>query len=728
LAAGDPASPAGETYYLTEEFTHAFAGAELAYATYYGKQVLYFEGGKLVGLDPQTSLVRWQGGNLTTVRQLVDAGDNVLLIGEHLELISKDGGKRVWDFPLNCFDAAQCSADVLARTPTSLLIGGFGSVRNMVQLVRMEDGKEVWPSWATTCAIRKAGLVQDSVVLVCTTANPLVQRMALKSRMTLFTAASPVADFSADDAWYSEKYIFVTGLSQGQRKLYVYGTEKGELVGKFNVKEPAAGKEQGFLVAPETGRFVPWETSGGDLMMWGIDVQTGKAAWQAKLPSGRLVGQAGATALVMTPALGQTTLSGIELTSGRTGYQHVLPFADPTSAMQGSKAVIADRTSRTFIVSDVASGNIDAIGTIPAVAEVAPGKLYFSGEGERFVLLSGTQVTVYGKDALSKQVDELVVQLDSGNEQQALKIWDVIAPFRGVVPKAKVAFREVARYRWLNAEMRLRENALEKALETAATVQRDAFGWDAAEFAFQFPFLARFATQVAMQGSSSVASADYLMETLDLLLLQADVASGPLAEDLVDVAVALAHGLGSSAHASEAVGVLEKLHEKPVLAAYLEAHPYWTVFQVDAVQAVLDEAMAAGESGDAKKGADLLHGLASDPIALQVFEPTFDPWLDAQGLYLLFDEQQAEKLPEVVKALSKKLAAERKRLVGDALAATCRRACETTEGLCASECVTAEACGKAGSRCREGCGSGRSSWKAPAFSVSPASPQFYKCR
>ena len=107
LAAGDPASPAGETYYLTEEFTHAFAGAELAYATYYGKQVLYFEGGKLVGLDPQTSLVRWQGGNLTTVRQLVDAGDNVLLIGEHLELISKDGGKRVWDFPLNCFDAAQ---------------------------------------------------------------------------------------------------------------------------------------------------------------------------------------------------------------------------------------------------------------------------------------------------------------------------------------------------------------------------------------------------------------------------------------------------------------------------------------------------------------------------------------------------------------------------------------------------------------------------------------------
>ena len=186
------------------------SGYQKPYVSFNGSQVLYTDGAQVTGRDPKTGLVRWQGGNLKHVRRVLDFAKTVLLVGEHLQMVEKEWGKQAWDFPLNCFPN-ECNADVLAITGTQALVGGFGTVFNMVNLINLETGKEVWPSWLTACKYRTAAIISDSVILACKSPGPLLQRIDISSRRTLFTAPRPDPGFTPSQLWASSRYLFVDG-------------------------------------------------------------------------------------------------------------------------------------------------------------------------------------------------------------------------------------------------------------------------------------------------------------------------------------------------------------------------------------------------------------------------------------------------------------------------------------------------------------------------------------
>lgn len=723
------AETAASSFILKPSFSCSTDGYAAPFAGFNGQQVLYSNGQRVVGIDPQTSLVRWEGGELKAVRRVIELEDRLLVIGEHVQMLETGRGKRIWDFPLNCFGPAQCNADALAVTDDRFLVGGFGQVYNMIQLVGIADGKEIWPSWVTTCGISTAGIVADSVVLVCNSETSLVSRVDFKSRRTLYNTPSPARGFQPMESWFSESHVYVTGVLGGQKKLYVFATADGSLKGKFNIKEAGAGQDMGFVISTTAARFVPWQKSAGKLVLWGIDVTTGKVAWQNKWPGGKILGQVESTlALLAGDARGGFRAVGLDLATGDTLFDFPVPFREPKATLLKDDLFLIGAKSKQFVVIDTAAARIAYLGVFDSPPTPGQGGMYFSENAGNFVTLVGNQVTMFSRTSATERVKELTALLDSGNEMAAREQYASLAPFRRTLPDAGAAFREMTRFDWLQAELKLRQKDLPGAIDTAKTIIADGRNWNPAEFRFMFPMLSRFAVQVALTRSSGPARLDFLMDTLALLAARSAKVETSQAPDFVDLAVLLAGTLFGSAHESPALGVMDQLHDVESLTPLLASHPYRLKYQVDEIKMGLDLADQARKEGDFAMAADLLREMSINDTAAELYGSNFDPWLDAAGIYLLPEDLQAMKLPKLLKALKNRFDSAARKLMKQTDTDLCERACDLAERTCPFACVDSSACAKSARKCNSGCRKGRAVWRPAPFSVSPVSTTFFKCR
>ena len=377
---------------------------------------------------------------------------------------------------------------------------------------------------------------------------------------------------------------------------------------------------------------------------------------------------------------------------------------------------------------DTAAARISYLGMFDSLPAPGDGGMYFSDNSGNFVTLVGNQVTMFSRTSASERVRELTEMLDRGDEAAARERYVTLAPFRRTLPDAGTAFREMTRFQWLQAELKLRRNDVPGAIDTARSIVGDGHGWNAAEFGFMFPMLSRFAVQVALAKAAGPACDDFLIDTLRLLAGQAGNVESSQAPDFVDLAVLLAGALFGSPHESPALGIMDDLHDVEAFSPLLAAHPYRLKYQVDEIGMGLELADQARREGDFTMAADLLREMSGNQTAADLYGNSFDPWLDAAGLYLLPADLQAMKLPKVLKALRSRFASSARKLMKETDTDLCERACDLAERACPFGCVDGSACAKSARKCNSGCRKGKAVWKPAPFSVSPVSTTFFKCR
>jgi hypothetical protein len=727
LLPGDAAQQT-PVFLLDPELTVTAPEAAVPFAGFNGSQIFYADGVRVTGMDPKTSLVRWQGGELKTVRYLVDFPERFLLVGEHVQMMSKKRGERLWDFPLNCFAGGECNADILARTDESILVGGFGKLYNMVIPVSLKDGKQIWPSWLTTCGIRKAALVGESLVIACTGERPLVQRIDLKTRITKFAVPSPLPGFSTEELYASSRYLFLVGALEGQSKLLVLDTESGALVARFGIKQSPG--ESGYLVSPDAGRFVPWQLRQGELVLWGIDAGTEKSLWQQKFPGGRIVGQVGAVAVILGTAQGGSRLIGLDLAEGKLNYDLQLPFPSPAVRLDGARLLMVQAGDPSFVLLDAASGGVTHLGTLAAPPAAAPGRLYFSMDSDRFVTLVDADLTLYTSGPLSSLLSALDDALSRGDAAEADRLHARLAPFRSVLAEASKADDQMTAFRWLLAETSLRKKQADVAVSLAlkgiaAARERGLSRW--------FEPVARFALEAALgpqaDTTREVALAAFALARDFALSPPAETVSLPPSDDvLVQFLAALAQSMSGTPEGADALDTIRRLHEVPRFAPLVEAHPFWTVFLVKDVETTLEAAAQAAEIGETGLAADLLRDLARLPMAARLFGDSFDPWLDAQGLYLMPPELQVERLPPLLKALSAQTRSAGKAVLEEADREACRLMCAAAARFCPGACVEEEDCAREQDACSRSCRNGKARFRPVRLNVPLDSQEVYKCR
>jgi hypothetical protein len=712
--------------FLTDRFVFDTPGYQVPYATHNGSEVIYSVGSGISGRDPKTGLVRWQGGELKHLRKAIDRAEEVLLLGEHVQMVSKERGQRIWDFPLNCFPG-QCNADVVARNDKLLLVGGFGDVYNMVAPVKIEDGKEVWTSWLSVCPFKQAAFVKGGFVLLCTSGGTLLQRIDLESRRTEFAQPVPKSGFVPQRFWASSHHILVEGDAAGQRKLAVFNTEDGKPVRSFKVK--VEGDSVGFLVSPEEGRFVPWQRKGSKWLAWGMDAATGKVIWHHTFIEAKLLGQAGAVQVLMTRAEDVHALVGLDLLSGESTYTLPLPGPAPSAWLHDGH-LFAGLADGSFIVADALTGQPRHLGLAPTPQQAAPSKFYVGQAKGHVVVLDDLAVTVYEGEHLDQRTASITALLDDEDLAGAEKLYNLLAPFLPMVPAVESLRQELLSYRFLQALVSVREGNLDEIgplLGPWLTQRRKEQTGQLA----QYKRLLRVAIPLALVNGGEVDN--LLLDILGLLEERAArpdffSADGPTRTAFVATAVSLALGVKSTPQDASAFNVLRRLHEIPELSPLMEGHPYWTHFLVSEVRSTLTAADEASEIYEWGVAADLLHDLTNLPMATRIFGQTWDPWIDAQGAYLLPAEIQSRKVPDLVTALRKKLDKGAGALLKETEREVCDERCRLSERHCPGTCTMDDECAKAAASCVRSCSKGNPRYSPPQFIMPPGSPGFASCR
>ncbi len=713
--------------YLGEVYTCQSPGYQVPYVTHNGSEVIYASQGGVTGRDPKTSLVRWQGGKLKHLRLAVDRPEEILFVGEHVEMIAKARGETVWDFPLNCFPG-ECNADVVARTDQRLLIGGFGQVYNMITPLDLATGKEIWPSWLSVCPFSQAAFLDDSVILLCTGPGSVLQRIELSSRKTLYAPARPQTDFVPQRLFASSRYLFVEGDAGGQRKLAVYATADGRQVRTFKVK--VEGDSVGFLVSPEQGRFVPWQRKGPDWLVWGMDAESGEVIWHQSLPGARLLGQVGATAVVIQSGQASASLVGLDLATGTSRYQLPVPDPAPRTLLQGGQLLIG-LADGPFLVVDAQDGRPLHVGQLTAARSANKGPSTFATTPTHFLLLDDQQVTVYQGVPLVTRTDAVTASLDDGKLEEALEQYRHLAPFRDLVPAVDAVRQELASFRFLQALGAVRTGQLSQAIALVQPWLNDHRTGPLTEFAHHLQHLLRVAMPMALVNDGTADG--FLLEVLTALVDRSRDPQFFMLPEMdhqrfVATAIALALGIANSPQNADAFAHLRSLHERSELAPILEGNPYWTHFLVAEVGTTLAAVREASRIGDFSMAANFLHDLARLPLANEIFGATYDPWIDAQGAYLMPADIQARKVPGLLVDLDKKLAASTASLLKETAQEVCAQRCRLAGRVCPGTCTLDEECQKATQGCLNSCTRDRLRYQPPQFIIPPGSAGFPACR
>lgn len=717
VAAGD-----GEVFTLTPTFTHTFPqplrGPALARG---GRYVVALED-RVEGVDPKTGLTRFEGDANPLPRRAVVLPHGVLYVGEHLRLFDPADGKLLWDYPMNC-RPGDCAVDVLSWDDDRILLGGFGASFDQVLLLNARTGQDAWPDWVPTANARFGAVAGDRVTLVCDHAARLVQTVDIPSRRVLHTAPSPKPGLKPRRAWFGATKVAVLGRADGDASLAVVPLDGGP---GASFRITAGDDDEGFWAWPDADRFSVVSRAKGRTRVWFMDVTTRKAAGSINAaggstllpgPEGIVVAEAGEDQLLLTlytPA------------AGAASWRLELPLSRARVWRQGPRIVIASAGNPARIVMlEAADGALVGLGDLPPGPAANTTWMSEPGEGLAAVA-AGNTLLVFEKRPVAALVATFRAALDAGDEAGARAAAGLLAPFQASLDVAKEMAQELRRRRTdrlLQAAAARRwtdlDGDLAGLLRTCLPGDRHCAP-DVAAAVNTLVSLRRFGSRPERCGLGPLrALGDWVMA-----YLEAGAAPDWVAGLVLEIAASLAD-LGAL---DEGEALRARLRADPARAAAADLDHLTKIFRLYGLRGALQGARDATGEGDWGGAAKLLKAFANAPQAQALFDPYYEPLMEALSVDLLPPEMLPDRLPGILGPLEKELPAALRPALSAAEGDACVSRCDRALATCPHPCAVAGACAVVHERCLEGCLDHGARWELPRMRVKVGSDAFLNCR
>ncbi len=712
----------GEVFTLAPAFSHAYPqalrGPVLARE---GRYVAVLED-RLEGVDPKTGLTRFEGDANPLPRRAVVLPHGVLFIGEHLRLFDPNDGKLRWDYPMNC-RPGDCAVDVLSWDDDRILLAGFGASFDQVMLLDARTGQDAWPACVPTANARFGAVNRDRVSLVCDHAARLVQTVDIPSRRVLQTVQAPKAGLKPRRAWFGSEAVAVLGRLNGDASLAVVPLDGGP---GASFKITAGDDDEGFFAWPDAGRFSVVSRAKGRTRVWFMDVATRKAAGSINAaggasllpgPEGIVVAQAGTEQLILslhTPA------------AGASAWRLELPLPGARVWRQGERIVITSAgTPARIVMLEAASGALVGLGDLPPGPAAHATWMSEPGAGLAAVA-AGNTLLVFEKRPVAALVAAFRAALDAGDEAGARSAAGLLAPFQDGLAVAKEMAQELRRRRTdrlLQAAHARRwaalDDGLAELLRVCAPTDRHCAA-DAAAVVNTVVSLRRFGGRKGRCDAASLQGiGDWVMEYLE----------GGAAPDWVPgLALELAASLVDLGALDAGEALRARLRKDPARAARVDQDHLSKIFRLYGLRGALQGARDAMTAGSWPAAAKILKAFANKPEAQSLFDPYYEPLMDALSVDLLPVDMLPERLPGILGPLEKELPVALRPALSAAEGDACMSRCDRALATCPHPCARAGACDVVHERCLEGCLDHGARWALPKMRVKVGSEEFLSCR
>jgi len=673
-------------------------------------------------VDPKTGLTRYEGDANPHPRRAAVLPHGVLFVGEHLRLFDPADGKLRWDYPMNC-RPGDCNVDVLTWDDDRILVAGFGASFDQVMLLDARTGRDAWPDWVPSANARFGRVAGDRVTLICDHAARLVQVVDIPSRRVLHTAPSPRAGLKPQRAWFGDGAVAVLGRVDGNASLVVVPLDGGD---GASFKITAGADDEGLWAWPDAGRFSVVSRAKGRTRLWFMDVATRKAvgsvnaAGAARLlpgPEGIVVAEIAADRLVLTlhtPA------------AGAAAWRLDLPLPGARVWRQGGRIVVASTgTTARIVMLEAADGSLVGLGDLPPGPAASVTWMSEPGEGLAAVA-AGRTLLVFEKRPVAALVASFRAALDAGDEGGARSAAALLAPFQDSLTVAQEMAKELRRRetdRLLQAVEARRWSALDDGLagllRGCPPTDRHCAP-DVAAAVNTLVSLRRFGSQPARCDAATLrVLGDWVMEVLE---------GGAAPAWTAGLVLELAASLADLGALEDGEALRLRLRADPTRAAAADLDHLTKIFRLYGLRGALQGARAAVTAGDWAAAAKGLKAFASTPQAQALFDPYYEPLMEALSVDLLPAEMLPERVPGILDPLEKELPVAIRPALSAAEGDACVSRCDRALATCPHPCAVPGACDVVYERCLEGCLDHGARWRLPRMRVDVKGEGFLICR
>ncbi|MFH1532602.1 MAG: PQQ-binding-like beta-propeller repeat protein [Pseudomonadota bacterium] len=712
----------GEIFTLAPAFTHAFPqplrGPVLARG---GRYVAVLED-RVEGVDPKTGLTRFEGDKNPLPRRVAVLPHGVLFVGEHLRLFDPADGRLRWDYPMNC-RPGDCNVDVLTWDDDRILVAGFGASFDQVMLLDARTGRDAWPDWVPTANARFGRVAGDRVTLVCDHAARLVQVVDIPSRRVLHTAPAPKAGLKPQRVWFGDGAVAVLGRLDGNASLAMIPLDGAE---GASFKITAGADDEGLWAWPDAGRFSMVSRAEGRTRAWFMDVATRKAAGSLNAAGGATLLPGPEGIVVAEAAADRLTLTLHTPAAGASAWRLELPLPGARVWRQGARIVVASAgTPARIVILEAADGSLVGLGDLPPGPAAAATWMSEPGEGLAAVA-AGQTLLVFEKRPVADLVTAFRSALDAGDEGGARSVAGLLAPFQDGLAVAREMATELRRRhtdRLLQAVEAGRWAALDEdlagLLRGCAPTDRHCAP-DMAAAANTLVSLRRFGAEPARCDVAALRIlGDWAME-----YLEAGAAPGWVAGLVLELAASLA----DRGALEDGEALRGRLLADPVRAAAADQDHLTKIYRLYGLRGALQGARDAVTARDWTAAAKALKAFAAAPQALALFDPYYEPLMEALSVDLLPAEMLPERVPGILAPLEKELPLAIRPAISAAEGDACVTRCDRAMATCPHPCAAPGACDAVYERCLEGCLDHGARWRLPKMRVDVKSEGFLNCR
>ncbi len=711
-----------EVFTLTPAFTHAFPqplrGPVLARG---GRYVAVLED-RVEGVDPKTGLTRFEGDPNPLPRRAAVLPHGVLFVGEHLRLFDPADGKLVWDYPMNC-RPGDCNVDVLTWDDDRILVAGFGASFDQVMLLNARTGRDAWPDWVPSANARFGRVAGDRVTLVCDHAARLVQVVDIPSRRVLHTAPPPKPGLKPRRAWFGDRAVAVQGRLGGDASLAVVPLDGGP---GASFKITAGEDDEGLWAWPDAGRFSVVSRAKGRTRVWFMDAATRKSAGSINAAGGARLLPGPEGIVVAEVAVGRLVLALHTPAAGAVAWRLDLPLPGARVWRQGERIVIAGSGNPArIVVLDAVDGSLVGLGDLPPGPAASVTWMSEPGEGLAAVA-AGRILLVFEKRPVAALVAAFRAALDAGNEDGARSAAAILAPFQDGLAVAQEMAKELRRRRTdrlLQAADAKRWTALDDDLSSLlqGCLPTDHHcAPDVAAAANTVVSLRRFGARHARYDAAALRTlGDWVMRYLE---------AGAAPDWVAGLVLELAASLADGGALEDGEALRGRLRADPTRAAVADQDHLTKVFRLYSLRGALQGARDAITTRDWAAAVKSLKAFANSPQAQALFDPYYEPLMEALSVDLLPVEMLPERVPEILGPLEKELPAAIRPALSAAEGDACVSRCDRALATCPHPCARPGACDAVYERCLEGCLDHGARWQLPRMRVPVKSEGFLNCR
>jgi hypothetical protein len=171
-----------------------------------------------------------------------------------------------------------------------------------------------------------------------------------------------------------------------------------------------------------------------------------------------------------------------------------------------------------------------------------------------------------------------------------------------------------------------------------------------------------------------------------------------------------------------------RLRKDPGRAAVADQDHVTKIFRLYGLRGALQSACDDVKAGSWSAAAKTLKAFANAPQAQALFDPYYEPLMEALSVDMLPVEMLPERLPEILKPLEKELPSALRPALSAAEGDACMSRCDRAMATCPHPCARPGACDAVYERCLEGCLDHGARWRLPKMRVPVKSEDFLNCR